>query len=75
MKNLEFQCMMHRYLYYVLSQPVISDYEYDMLERRALAGAAPDSPLNFPGSDQRSSYSPEVIRAAEKRLDRQGEDR
>lgn len=29
------QCLIHRFLYYVLSRPVMNDREYDMLERDA----------------------------------------
>lgn len=35
LQQLEHEIMVHRYLYYVECQPVISDYEYDMLERKA----------------------------------------
>ncbi len=45
----------HQYLYYVLSQPVISDYEYDMYcQRHGIEGNG--------GSDLASSY-PAAIKA------------
>lgn len=49
--------MAHRYLYYCLSTPAVSDTVYDCLEREALVGAPESSPLNHPGSDLSSSYS------------------
>ena len=44
MNAIESLIMAHRYLYYVETSPIISDYEYDMLERRALR-EYPDSPI------------------------------
>lgn len=32
--SLRAQLRYHKYLYYVLNKPEISDYEYDMLEKR-----------------------------------------
>jgi NAD-dependent DNA ligase len=57
--------MAHRYLYYVLSAPVISDYLYDQLEKLALESAPADSPLRKPGSDLASHYSDEIIAMAQ----------
>lgn len=51
----------HRYLYYVLAEPVLSDYEYDTLEHQ-LTPAEVES-LGV-GSDLGSSYSTEVISLA-----------
>lgn len=31
------QCLVHRYLYYVKNEPIISDYQYDMMERELKA--------------------------------------
>lgn len=69
MKNLkeisvEDQCMVHRYLYYVKSTPIISDYEYDMLEKKALETAVEDHPIHLPGSDMEKHYSDEIIAIA-----------
>ncbi len=60
MINIETQLLAHRYLYYVLSCPVITDYEYDALERAALGSLPPESPLHKPGSDIASDYSDAV---------------
>lgn len=49
-------CLVHRYLYYVLNQPVISDYQYDELERLAKKDVGKNSILLRPGSDLESSY-------------------
>ena len=58
--------MAHRYLYYIKNSPVISDYEYDILEHAALQVVDEDHPLHFPGSDMESSYSKEIIELANK---------
>lgn len=60
MLQIEKNIMAHRYLYYVKNQPVISDYEYDMLEKEAIKNVGSDSPIKSPGSDLESSYSNEV---------------
>lgn len=65
---LEIEILAHRYLYYVLTTPVISDYKYDMLERRARAELPEDSPVHGVGSDLKESYSNEVVVAAIKML-------
>lgn len=62
--SLEDQCMVHRYLYYVRSNPVISDYEYDMLEKKALKSAPDNHPLHFAGSDVSSHYSKKIVDVA-----------
>lgn len=56
----------HRYLYYIEFSPVITDFEYDMLEKKALEECDENSTLNKPGSDLKSSYSDEIIELAEK---------
>ncbi len=60
--TLERQTLAHRYLYYVLSESIISDRDYDELEKRALADPdlPADSLLHRPGSDCASSYSADV---------------
>ena len=60
MKTLENQVMAHRYLYYVLSDTVFSDYTYDLLEREARAVCPPESPVHRLGSSLPSDYSEEV---------------
>jgi len=34
--ELQKELLKHKYLYYVKSQPIISDYDYDMLEEKSL---------------------------------------
>lgn len=47
----------HRYLYYVMNQSVISDYEYDMLEKKAIAEKAKGyTKLLVPGSTFKEDY-------------------
>jgi hypothetical protein len=57
------QCLIHRYLYYILNAPILQDREYDMLERAATHESEDipvDHPIWRPGSDLRESY-PENI--------------
>lgn len=66
MEKLVKDCLTHRYRYYVLNQPVISDYEYDMLEREAKK-VDTEGLLNVPGSDLEESYPKEIIDGATKK--------
>lgn len=56
------QCLIHRYLYYILNAPALTDRDYDMIERAATED--PDTPvdhaIHLPGSDLCISY-PEAI--------------
>lgn len=67
------QCLVHRYLYYVLDSPIISDYEYDILEEAAKKKVGDYHLLNSPGSSLRSSYPDYIINLIEQieRVDRQ----
>ena len=49
------QCLVHRYLYYVLFKPVISDQQYDQLESQAVKVAPPEHQINFCGSSLEES--------------------
>lgn len=62
--------MAHRYLYYVEMRPIISDRDYDRLEREALEQIGPDHPLRKPGSEMSSSYTEEQ-KALARRLRRE----
>ena len=64
MLDIEMEVMAHRYLYYVESAPVISDFEYDNLERTAREVAPQESPVHGVGSSLASSYTPEMIKFA-----------
>lgn len=46
----------YRYLYYVHGISMISDHDYDRLEKIARENADMDSPLHLPGSDLPDSY-------------------
>lgn len=61
----ETEVMAHRYLYYVLSEPVLHDLVYDVLERAARAVLPADSPVQRVGSSLPASYSPQQIQRAE----------
>lgn len=65
MTRIETLALAHRYLYYVECLPVISDQEYDKLEKEALATVGPDSLLNQPGSDKSEDYPEHVVSLAE----------
>lgn len=54
--------LIHRYLYYVLAEPVITDNAYDVLERNARAVCPAESKVHGIGSSLESSY-PEKIKA------------
>jgi len=56
-ENLEALVMAHRYLYYVLNTPIISDYEYNQLEHEAREVLPKSSPVHSAGSEANSSYS------------------
>lgn len=66
--RLEREVMIHRFLYYVLSTPVISDFEYDIIEAEARKICLPDSPVHGVGSSLGSSYPAEIKRLAGERL-------
>ncbi len=61
--------MAHRYLYYVLGQPTISDYRYDKLEHIVRKNAPSSSPVHEVGSSLESSYTEDVIKIARGILD------
>lgn len=54
----------HRYLYYVLMIPVISDKEYDKLEQLAVEDADEDHPIHGVGSSNAEDYPKNVIAIA-----------
>jgi NAD-dependent DNA ligase len=64
LKALEDSVMAHRYLYYVEATPVITDAEYDVLERKARAGLPEDSSVQKVGSSLEDDYSPEQVAIA-----------
>lgn len=63
------QVLLHRYLYYVVNSPVLSDLEYDRLEEtlaeyeRVHPGLRhPESPTLHPGSTLELRYPSSVVR-------------
>lgn len=66
LKSIELLCMAHRYLYYVKCRPVISDHDYDTLEREALEFVGQESLIRQPGSDNEKDYPEDAIELAEK---------
>ena len=66
MKEIELKTLAYRYLYYVKNISLISDYEYDILEKEAIKIVDEDSMLLEPGSDLESSYSEEIKEYAKK---------
>ena len=63
--NIEDKILFHRYRYYIMCDPLISDFEYDMLDKEAVAILPPDSVVNQPGSDLKSSYPAHIAEMAE----------
>lgn len=61
--------MAHRYLYYVLAQPVLPDAAYDALEREARAALPPGSPVHGVGSSLPSSYTADQVALARRLKD------
>lgn len=70
MLEIEKLVMAHRYLYYVLMSPVISDREYDLLELDAYEKAPSDSPVHELGSSLPENYSQEIIDLANELLNK-----
>lgn len=66
--KLEHDVLVHRYLYYVMSDPVVSDYIYDQIERDARLVCPESSPVHGVGSSLESDYSQEVKEDAYRRL-------
>ena len=61
------QCMMHRYLYYVVNRPILTDVEYDILEKQAILSLEinhPNHPIFKPGSSKEIDYHPLIIKQA-----------
>ncbi len=65
----ENEVLVHRYLYYVLNEPIISDFEYDLIEREARAICPVDSVVQGIGSSLASSYSLDIAMDAASRLE------
>ena len=59
--HIERTVLAHRYLYYVKALPILTDFDYDALEKEARKVLPPDSPVHLPGSDLAASYPPIVI--------------
>mgnify|MGYP000458641940 CR=1 FL=1 len=62
LNDLELTVLAHRYMYYVECDPIITDYEYDMLEREARKLLPESSPVHGVGSSLPGTYSTEVCR-------------
>ena len=61
----EDQCLVHRYLYYCWNRSVISDHEYDALERKALRQADKNHMIHKVGSSNDKNYSDRIKIIAE----------
>jgi NAD-dependent DNA ligase len=69
--DLESLVMAHRYLYYVKSSPVISDYEFDKLESKARKELPESSPVHGFGGDTEDGYTAEHKALAKKLIERE----
>lgn len=65
LKELEDLTMAHRFLYYVECAPVLTDHEYDVIERRARAALPETSPVQKVGSSLESDYTDEQRQIAQ----------
>ena len=65
-QQLEDTIMGHRFLYYIEFSPIISDSEFDALERnaRSLLKDKLDSPVHLNGSELSESYSDRIKQLA-----------
>lgn len=72
MKNDELadKCLIHRYLYYVLSEPIMPDAQYDAMEKKAKETCEENHPINKPGSSLKSSYTEDIIKQANELLEK-----
>lgn len=66
----ELEVMAHRYLYYVESTQVLPDLTYDVVERAAREVCPPESPVHGIGSSLPSSYTPEQVARALRKIGR-----
>lgn len=63
-RKLCMECLVHRYLYYVIGKPTATDEQYDRLEQLVAkyegmfleSGPHPNSPTQVPGSDNPADY-------------------
>lgn len=58
LQHWEHLLMAHRYAYYVEADPIITDSEYDRLDKAVTPWLPEDSPLQKPGSSLEESYRP-----------------
>lgn len=59
------KCLVHRYRYYIINEPLISDLIYDAYEKKAKEIGIPKGhSLSYPGSDIVNNYSNEIIQIA-----------
>lgn len=65
--------MAHRYLYYILGIPVLTDEQYDKLEYDARFVINDGSPIHGVGSDLESDYNEEVRKFAQRLLQQKKE--
>ena len=66
--KLEHEVLVHRYLYYVEANPIVSDYEYDQIEREARSILPEDNIVHKVGSSLPSSYPKDVVQDALSRV-------
>lgn len=67
LEPIEKEVLVHRYIYYVLNNNIISDMEYDALERKAREQLPATSLIQGVGSSLASSYPEEVVKEANNR--------
>lgn len=66
------QCLLHRYLYYIINKPFLTDLEYDRLElqikrfEKKHGIQHPKSPTLVPGSTCQADYPRSIIHICER---------
>lgn len=73
MKDLMFELLVHKYLYYEMDRPIITDYEYDMLEHKWIkmledAGINMDDYPFWIGFPEEHPMAAEAAKVAKKRI-------
>lgn len=63
-KELELEVLAHRYLYFILNVPVISDFQFDLLQMEAQAVLPKGSPVYQMASVLSSNYPTDAVSRA-----------
>jgi hypothetical protein len=73
LQDIEDTVMAHRFLYYVAANPMLSDYQYDLLEEQARRVLPASSPVHRLGSSIADDYPPRVKALAQSKVGTSGQ--